>query len=128
VNAFPIDDSIPNEQEICEAVKRMRRGKAPGGSGIRVEHLQKWKAEAKESNDLEKKDVWRRVVPLVEMAFTDQPLPRSFGVGILVLIPKGVPDQYRGIALLEVIYKLVSSIINLRISQKIQYHNAIHEF
>jgi Reverse transcriptase (RNA-dependent DNA polymerase) len=45
-----------------------------------------------------------------------------------VLIPKGVPDQYRGIALLEVIYKLVSSIINLRISQKIHYHDAIHGF
>jgi Reverse transcriptase (RNA-dependent DNA polymerase) len=62
------------------------------------------------------------------MAFTDQPLAQSFGVGILVLIPKGVPDQYRGIALLEVIYKLVSAIFNQRISGEIQYHQAVHGF
>jgi hypothetical protein len=62
------------------------------------------------------------------MAFTDQPLAQSFRVGILVLIPKGVPDQYRGIVLLEVIYKLVSAIINQRISGEIQYHQAVHGF
>jgi uncharacterized protein YqhQ len=84
--------------------------------------------EAKESNDFKKREIWRRVAQLVQMAFTDQPLPKSFGIGILVLIPKGVPDQYRGISLLEVIYKLLSSIINQRISLKIQYHDAIHGF
>jgi hypothetical protein len=84
--------------------------------------------EAKESNDFKKREIWRRVAQLVQMAFTDQPLPKSFGIGILVLIPKGVPDQYRGITLLEVIYKLLSSIINQRISLKIQYHDAIHGF
>jgi hypothetical protein len=92
----------------------MRRGKAPGGSGIKVENLQEWMIEATESEDSEKKDIWRRVVQLVQMAFTDQPLPRSFGVGILVLIPNGLLDQYCGIDLSEVIYILISAIINCR--------------
>jgi hypothetical protein len=55
-------------------------------------------------------------------------MPRTFGMGILVLIPKGVPDQYRGIALLEVIYKLVSAIINRRVAEKIVFQDAIRGF
>jgi hypothetical protein len=42
--------------------------------------------------------------------------------GILVLVPKGVSDQYHGITLLEVIYKLISTRINHRISEKVEYH------
>jgi hypothetical protein len=34
-NPFPVDDSIPSEEEICNALKRMKRGKALGGSGIK---------------------------------------------------------------------------------------------
>jgi hypothetical protein len=37
------------------------------------------------------------------IAFTGGPIPRVFGIGILVLIPKRIPGQFRGIALLEVI-------------------------
>jgi hypothetical protein len=66
---------------------------------------------------------------LIEVVFTGNPLPKSFGVGILVLIPKGVPDQYRGIALLEVIYKLVSAITNQRLTAQIAFHDAgVHGF
>jgi hypothetical protein len=61
----------------------MKQGKAPGGSSIRVEHRHQWMIEAKESDDVEKNDIWKRVIQLVQMAFTDQPHPKSFGVGIL---------------------------------------------
>jgi hypothetical protein len=44
-----------------------------------------------------------KVVELVQLSFMDEQLASSFGVGLLVLIPKGVPNQYHGIALLEVI-------------------------
>jgi hypothetical protein len=53
LNLFPIDDSIPGEQEIIDAVKKMRRGKTPGGSGIKVENVQEWMIEAKEIEDPE---------------------------------------------------------------------------
>lgn len=125
-----INDSPPTEAEICCALKGMKRGKSPGGSGMRVEHLQAWMEGAKPgiSQDPEKVKAWNKVLELVEICFTGAPLPRTFGIGILVLIPKGVPDQYRGIALLEVVYKLVSSIINTRLAEKIAFHRAVHGF
>ena len=71
---------------------------------------------------------WENVLKIVEMAFTGEDIPSSFCNGILVLIPKNVPGEYRGIALLEVIYKLISSIINRRLVSGIQWHDAIHGF
>ena len=125
-----IDDSPPTEKEICAAIKGMKRSKTPCGSGIRVEHLLKWMegAQPGEFQNQAMVEAWNRVLELVELAFTGKPLPVAFGVGILVLIPKGVPDQYRGIALLEVIYKLVSAIINRRLADKIVFHQAVHGF
>ena len=130
VTPMIIDDSPPTEKEICAAIKGMKRGKTPGGSGIRVEHLLKWMegAQPGEFQNQAMTEAWNRVLELVELAFTGEPLPTAFGVGILVLIPKGVPDQYRGIALLEVIYKLVSAIINRRLADKIVFHQAVHGF
>ena len=55
-------------------------------------------------------------------------IPQDFCNGILVLIPKSDPGQYRGIALLEILYKLISSIINRRIGSKIKFDDAIHGF
>ena len=72
---------------------------------------------------------WAMVMKLIETAFKGEDIPAAFVTGILVLLPK--PDgDYRGIALLEVIYKLISSIINRRLvkalSQKL--HDGIHGF
>jgi exonuclease III len=128
VTPTPVDDSPPTEKEICEALKGMRRGKSPGGSGIRVEHLLEWMRGATgETPDPAMVSAWKKVLELVDISFTGKPMPKSFGIGILVLIPKG-GGQYRGIALLEVIYKLVSAIINRRMAAKIDFHHAVHGF
>jgi exonuclease III len=121
-----VNDATPTEDEIKKAVKRMRLGKAPGATAIRTEHLRKWMEEAE--TDKDSGIQWKKVVDIVQRAFEGQPLPSSFGTGILVLIPKGEPDQFRGIALLEVIYKLVSTIINARLGDAIKFHKAVHGF
>lgn len=125
-----MNDTPPTTEEVCEALKRMKSFKAPGGSGIRVEHLREWMEHANSDTICDQKYVtaWNHVLELVNMAFTGEPLPKSFGVGILVLIPKDVPDQFRGIALLEVIYKLISAIINRRFQDTVEFHDAIHGF
>jgi hypothetical protein len=38
------------------------------------------------------------------------------------------PGKYRGIAILEVVYKLVAKIIERRLSSKIKFHDAVHGY
>ena len=37
--AFPVEDSIPNEEEIAKALSHLKNGKSPGASGITVDQL-----------------------------------------------------------------------------------------
>ena len=45
VKLYEIDDSVPTEDEIAEAVTKMRRNRSGGASRIRAEHLQGWLAD-----------------------------------------------------------------------------------
>ena len=45
-----------------------------------------------------------------------------------MLIPKAKAGEFRGIALLEIIYKLILSIINQRLSSTIVLDDALHGF
>ena len=46
----------------------------------------------------------------------------------LVVIPKGGGTDFRGIGLVEVLWKAISGIINLRISSSAQFRDALHGF
>ena len=52
----------------------------------------------------------------------------AFKRGTLVHIPKAGSNDFRGIALLETIYKIISMIIHRRLIESIQFHDAIHGF
>jgi hypothetical protein len=98
----------------------MRRGTQPGLSGITVKDLLTWNKQAPEA--------WSLVLKLVNLAFQYGILPDAFVQGILVLIPKTEPDKFRGITLLDVVYKLCSKIIHLRLQDKIEFHPDLHGF
>ncbi len=123
-----ICDEPPTENEIKIAIKGMKLNKAPGASGIKAEHLKAWMEGATKEDERTYVDEWNMVVKLVKMAFSGDDIPSSFCNGILVLIPKNTSGEYRGIALLETIYKLVSSIINRRLIQGIRWHDSVHGF
>ena len=55
-------------------------------------------------------------------------IPRAFTKGILVIIPKDDMGGVRGIGLLECIHKLISQIINLRLSKAIFFCDEVHGF
>jgi hypothetical protein len=96
-----------------------------------VEHLKYWMYESEkvlEEQDEKLTNAWNKVLEIINMIFIGTEIPSQFGIGILVLIPKGTPGQYRGIALLETIYKLISSIINQSLTNSIKFHPAIHGF
>ena len=45
----------------------------------------------------------------------------------MILITKGKKD-YRGIGLVEVMWKLVAAILNFRLTASINFHDFLHEF
>jgi len=65
---------------------------------------------------------------MVRLAFVEGEIPQAFSQGIFVLILKDKAGEFRGIALLEIIYKLISSIINRRLSETIVLDDALHGF
>ena len=46
----------------------------------------------------------------------------------VLMIPKGGGNEFRGIGLVEVLWKAISGIINCRISSYIHFHDALHGF
>ena len=42
-----VDDSVPTEDDIAEAVKKLRKNRSGGALGIRTEHLKGWLVAAK---------------------------------------------------------------------------------
>jgi hypothetical protein len=72
--------------------------------------------------------VWAELVSTVQDVFNGKAIPEEFSYEILCLIPKETQGKYCGIALLEVVYKLVSMIIHLRLQAAIEFHPSLHGF
>lgn len=133
INPFSINDTPPSEEEVVEVLGTLKNGRASGPSGIRVEDLKKWHKDACEVEDDETPDplavaIWEKVLDIVHKAFSAGEVPKDLCSEILVLIPKSTPNQFCGIALLEVIYKLISAICNRRIQNAIKFDDAVHGF
>jgi hypothetical protein len=126
VAPYDIDDVVPEVDEIAEAVRRLRNGKAPGPSKVRAEKLKEWLLEATRQENPDREN-WNRVVKLVQLCFKERQVPTQLSWSTVVLLPKGGGD-YRGIGLLEIVWKVIESIINRRIASKIQFHDSLHGF
>ena len=134
-----IDDSVPTEDEIPEAVKKLRRNRAGGASGMRAEHLQGWLAAAKRGQMAEEKgeektgaeeeggDLRGKVVEITQTAFREGKLTEEATWQTVVLIQKGM-TEYRGIGLVDVTWKVVAVILHRRLTTAITFHNALHGF
>ena len=64
---------------------------------------------------------------LVQTAFRDGDLAEEATWQAIFLIPK-VNKDYRGINLVEVMWKVVAAIINRRFTASITYHDFLHGF
>ena len=98
-------------QELNEAIKKMKNNKAPGPDGIPAE-LYKWLDEESRKcilNELNKCWINESIIKDIDDA------------KLAIVYKKGnteLPQNYRPIALLNVIYKLLASIIQKRLSNK----------
>lgn len=126
VDGFEIPDNVPDEDEIAEALKKLRSGKAPGPSGLRVDQLKVWYQQAtREENPVLRP--WRLLVTLVRHIWETSELPTEMTWATMVLLPK--PDGgVRGIGLLDVVWKLVMKILDIRIQKNVAFHDVLHGF
>ena len=111
---------------------------------MRAEHLKGWlaaskrkKQEAEEEGEGEGKTDdeeggptephWERLVDLIQTEFKEVDLAEEATWQVVVLIPKG-KKYYRGIGLVEVMWKVVAAVFNLRLTASISYHYFLHGF
>jgi hypothetical protein len=129
VDPFDVNDEIPTDGEIREAVKSLRNGRAGGLGGMRAEHLKRWCRDVEEEEREDKwgpGDKWRVLVQLIQTIWEHGSIPQQMTWMVIVLLPKGGGD-YRGIGLLEPIWKVVEVLMDKRFLA-IEFHDCLHGF
>jgi hypothetical protein len=118
VQRTKINKDVPLNGEIRTAVSKLSNGRAAGASGMRAEHAKEWLRGIRQEDNPERLgggpgdgDHWRLFVQLVQAAWTHSKIPLQLLWIIVILIPKGGGD-YRGIGLLEPIWKVIKRIID----------------
>ena len=86
---FAISDNPPTEEEVVEALSKLRTNRAAGATGITAEMVKQWQMEATLTNDdgdpvsPRAVTLWNKVLELVRLAFEDGIIPKAFCHGIL---------------------------------------------
>jgi hypothetical protein len=116
-----IGDDVTTDSKIRTVAGGLTNGRAGGASGMRAEHVKTWLRGVLKEEDPERQgnfvgngDNWRLFVELVQVVWTHGIIPCQMLWNIVVLIPKGGGD-YRGIGLLEPIWKVLERIMDRRL-------------
>jgi hypothetical protein len=125
-----IRDDTPDEEEIRAAVGELTNGRSAGVSRMRAEHLKGWLKGARLGENpktgpanVGTGEDWEAFVKL-QAVWDEGKIPVQLGWVVTVLIPKGGGD-YRGIGLLEPIWKIIERVIDKRL-EAIALHNSLH--
>ena len=115
VNQRPVADSmgnLPTMEEMMQAVKKLKPGKAGGSSGVLPEMVRASCTEDKFRVTL---------LELLHCAWKEERVPRDWANALLVPIPKKgdltLCDNWRGIALLDVVGKVMARVVQGRLQQ-----------
>ena len=131
-NCIPINDSIPNEEEIINAMKKVK-SKSMGRDGI---HSSVWKWALKIIDERDKaikekiefnheplvyaeaENMKKYIVEYITKTFTEMKVTQHAKDAIIIALPKIAhatqPNQYRGITLLSHLSKVITNIILAR--------------
>jgi len=107
------------------AAKRMKMGKAPGPTKFRADTIKQW---VHSYEGMEGATCFTKLVSLCQCIYDTGEIPQAMKEGILVRLPKTGTKEFRGITLLDTVYKLISSCMNYQAQKAIDYHDGIHGF
>ena len=129
INVDPkeVPDACPEDAEIRAAVRSLRTGWTGNTRGLRAENIKAWlrgieqeeaAAAATATTETgpnvhtgaEAVDTWRLFVRLITVIWQTGVVPQQMLWMVVVLIPKGT-DDYRGIGLLDPLWKVIEVII-----------------
>ena len=97
---------------------------------MRAEHVKEWLQGVRREEDLEQPgykgtgDSWRLLMKLVTTVWETGTISQQLGWIIVILIPKGGGD-YRGIGLLEPIWKITEQVMDWLLNA-IPIHESLH--
>jgi hypothetical protein len=111
--------ALPEVLTVEDVVLGLKSKTPPGPTGTRAEHLKEWLAAARKEVDPDAK-FWDSLVELIQYVFEKGEIPTETAWSVLVLIPKG-SGGCKGIGLLEIVWKLISSIIDRRLKEKLNF-------
>ena len=72
--------------------------------------------------------IWEKIFAIIQATFRGWEIAAPCTWKTVVMIPKRGGTNFRGIGLIEVLWKAISGIINLRLFLSIQFHDALHGF
>jgi hypothetical protein len=125
-----INNDVPLDGKLRQVVGKLTNGQAAGASGMCAEHVREWLHGMQQEEDPEGHgvdsagDSWCLFVQLDQAAWVHGTIPHQLLWIIVVLIPKGGRD-YRGIGLLEPVWKCIERVINHRL-EAITLHDTLH--
>jgi hypothetical protein len=125
-----INNGVSSDGKIKLAASQLTNGRTAGASGMRAEHVKAWlfgiwdEENPETSANAVAGDNWHLFTQLVQSAWTHGNIPCQLLWIIVVLIPKGGGD-FRGIGLLEPIWKVLEQIMDLKLDF-IDLHKSLH--
>ncbi len=126
-----IPDDVPSNHRIRDTVRDLPSGRAGGASKMHAENIKRWLRGIMLEEDPDKgpKNVgegenWCLLVGLIQAIWTQGEILQQLTWVIVVLLPKGGGD-YRGIGLLEPLWKVVERIMDWGLNV-LPIHEALH--
>ena len=78
-------------------------------------------------NNTDAGDRWRLLVKLCDHIWRTSEIPQRMLLAVVVLSPKGTSVDYRGIGVLEIVWKLLERALDARLSEA-ELHDNLHGF
>ncbi|XP_043478498.1 uncharacterized protein LOC122508895 [Leptopilina heterotoma] len=108
-----VEQSEVSREEINEAIKRLKRGKAAGEDGMEGESL-------KYGGEMVREEMWR----IVNLVWKGEGWPETWKTGLIAPIMKKGDgrrvEDYRGVTLMPVGYKVYAEVIRRRLEEKVE--------